>query len=333
MDTALNLKSKKKTWLITGVAGFIGSNIASFLIKNNQRVIGVDNFITGSKKNLKEFSRNELKNFKFYEGDITNENFCDKVCKNVEIVLHQAAIGSVQRSIENPLKTNLHNVNGFLNVLFYAKKHKIKKFIYASSSSVYGDSVVLPKKEINLGSPLSPYAATKRFNEIYSDIFKKVYDFDTVGLRYFNVFGKNQNPNGVYAAVIPKWLDAIEKNKNINIYGDGNTSRDFCYIKNVVSANILAGLQDKKKIKHKIFNISCGSKISLNNLFKEMIKIYSIRGLNYKKKVTYLPSRRGDIYHSQADISLAKKDLNYIPMYNVRKGLKEFIFERLKNLK
>jgi UDP-N-acetylglucosamine 4-epimerase len=333
MDIIANLRSKKRTWLITGAAGFIGSNIAIFLINHGQRVVGVDNFITGSKKNLKYFSKNQIKNFKFYEGDITNKNLCDNVCKNVEVVLHQAALGSVPRSIENPLKTNLHNVNGFLNILFYSKKHNIKKFVYASSSSVYGDSVLLPKKEANLGNILSPYAATKRFNEIYSDIFKKVYNFDTVGLRYFNVFGKNQNPKGAYAAVIPKWLDAIENNKDINIYGDGNTTRDFCYIKNVVSANILASLQEKKKIKNKVYNISCGSKISLNNLFKEMLKIYSINGFNYKKKLTYLPFRSGDIRHSQADISIAKKDLGYMPIYDVKSGLKELILERLKKFK
>ena len=333
MDITANLRSKKRTWLITGVAGFIGSNIAIFLTNHGQRVIGIDNFITGSKKNLRYFYKNQVKNFEFYEGDITNKSFCDKICKNVEIVLHQAALGSVPRSIENPLKTNLHNVNGFLNVLFYSKKHNIKKFVYASSSSVYGDSVILPKKEANLGNILSPYAATKRFNEIYSDIFKKVYNFDSVGLRYFNVFGKNQNPKGAYAAVIPKWLDAIENNKDINIYGNGNTTRDFCYIKNVVSANILASLQENKKIRNKVYNISCGSKISLNNLFKEMLKIYSTNGFNYKKKITYLPFRSGDIRHSQADISIAKKDLGYTPIYDVKRGLKELILERLKKFK
>jgi UDP-N-acetylglucosamine 4-epimerase len=332
MDIVTNLASKKKTWLITGVAGFIGSNIASFLINHGQIVVGVDNFITGSKKNLEIFYKNKIKNFKFYQGDITSENFCEKVCKNVEIILHHAALGSVFRSVEDPLKTNLNNVNGFLNMLFYAKKYKISKFIYASSSSVYGDSAFLPKKETILGNVLSPYAATKRFNEIYSDVFKKVYDFDTIGLRYFNVFGKNQNPKGAYAAVIPRWLNAIEKNEAINIYGDGNTSRDFCYIKNVILANILAGLQNKHKIKNKIYNISCGSKLSLNNLFNYMVRFYSRYGFNYKKKVVYLPFRKGDIYHSQADITSARKDLNYMPIYDVKKGLEELIRIRLKIL-
>ena len=326
----LNELKQKRTWVITGVAGFIGSNLANYLISKNQKVIGVDNFITGSKKNIKLFEKE--KNFKFFKADILNEKVCEKICKGADIILHQAALGSIPRSIKSPIKSNLINVNGFLNMLFYAQKNRVDKFIYASSSSVYGDSKILPKQENNLGNLLSPYAATKKINEIYSEIFKRVYGYDSIGLRYFNVFGKNQNPNGAYAAVIPKWLDSIEKNKVIEIYGSGKTTRDFCYIQNVVNANILCALQPKKKIKHNVYNVACGSKISLKDLLNVIIRIYADCGIIYKKKPIYLPFRPGDIYKSQADISFAKKDLDYNPFYGVKTGLSELIRLRLKLL-
>ena len=266
-----SLQSKKSVWLVTGAAGFIGSHLVEELLTLNQEVIGIDNFLTGKKINLDLIKIAQPKNFKnnfsFYEIDITNADQLNELPK-IDYVLHQAALGSVPRSIENPIDTNHNNVTGFLNMLVFAKNQNIEKFIYASSSSVYGDHPELPKIEEQTGNLLSPYALSKKVNEQYAEVFSRVYKIKTVGLRYFNVFGPRQDPNGQYAAVIPKWINATIQNKPITINGDGSTSRDFCYIKNVIQANILAALGDMPDKNAGIYNISCGGQTTLNELAK-----------------------------------------------------------------
>ena len=328
------LRNKKKKWLITGVAGFIGSNLLENLLKNNQKVIGVDNFSTGFKKNLNFVKLNvsikQWKNFNLIKGSIENYDICQKACKNIDYVLHQAAIGSVPRSIKDPIYTNNTNVTGFLNIITAAKKAKVEKFIYASSSSVYGNNLLLPKKEKNIGEALSPYAFTKQINETYVNIFYNLYGLKSIGLRYFNVFGKNQNPNGSYAAVIPKWIIAMIKNEKIDIYGDGKTSRDFCFIENVVFANILSAITPN--IYNKIYNVANSNRISLNTLFKEIKKNLNLNGLKYFKKPIYKNFREGDIKHSLADINRIKKDLKYKPIHNFESGIKKLVPWYIKNI-
>ena len=245
------LLKNPKTWLITGVAGFIGSNLLEMLLQLNQRVVGLDNFSTGRKENLSEVqlsvSKKQWSKFHFIRGDISNFKTCQIACKNIDYVLHQAALGSVPRSIKYPIKTNKSNISGFLNILQAAKEADVENFVYAASSSTYGDHTKLPKREHIIGKPLSPYAVTKYVNELYADVYKKSYNFNSIGLRYFNVFGKRQTPNSAYAAVIPKWVDAMVKNKQIFINGDGSTSRDFCFIENAIQANILAATEASKK--------------------------------------------------------------------------------------
>ena len=330
----VKLRNKKKKWLITGVAGFIGSNLLENLLKNNQKVTGIDNFSTGFKKNLNlvklNVSTKQWKNFNLMKGSIENYNICQKGCKNIDYVLHQAAIGSVPRSIKDPIYTNNTNVMGFLNILTAAKKAKVEKFIYASSSSVYGNNLLLPKKEKNTGEALSPYAITKQINETYVNIFYKLYGLKSIGLRYFNVFGKNQNPNGSYAAVIPKWIIAMINNQKINIYGDGKTTRDFCFIENVVLANILSAINPN--IYNKIYNVANNNRISLNKLFEEIKKNLNINGLKYLKKPIYKNFREGDIKHSLADISRIKKDLKFKPVHDFETGIKKLVPWYIKNI-
>ena len=326
------LKKKQYTWLITGVAGFIGSNLLETLLQLNQKVIGIDNFLTGSKTNLnyvkKIVKKKQWKNFNFIEGDLCKYDFCKKVCnkKNkVDYVLHQAALGSIPRSIKNPLDTHNNNVNAFLNMISAAMNSGVKNFVYASSSSVYGDSKKIPKIEKIVGNQMSSYALSKYINELYSKVFYKNYGFRSIGLRYFNVFGKYQNANTSYAAVIPLWINQILKRKNIFINGDGKTTRDFCYVDNVVQANLLAALSKELKIQNEVFNIAVNSQVSLNQLYLSIKKIVKGFGYNYNLKPIYKDFRKGDIRHSRASISKAKKLLLYRPYYNFFDGLKRTI--------
>ena len=310
-------ENKKITFLVTGGAGFIGSNIVERLLKEGYKVKVLDNLITGKIENIEEFFSN--KNFKFIKGDIRDIDTCMKACEKVDYVLHEAALGSVPRSIKNPLLTNEINVSGTLNMLYSAKENNVKRFIYASSSSVYGDSLELPKKEGKEGNVLSPYAATKKINEIYADIFKKVYGLSVIGLRYFNVYGPKQDPNSIYSAVIPVFINGIMENKQVTINGDGETSRDFTYVEDVVEANINACLSNQNNSGN-IYNIAYGGRITLNDLYFKISEI-----LNSDIKPIYSETRKGDIKHSNADITKAKNDLLYLPKFNIDLGLKKTI--------
>ena len=322
-----SLKKNKKRWLVTGAAGFIGSNIVRELLKLNQEVVGLDNFATGHKRNLEQAIQNILpsqtKSFKFIEGSIEDFVICQKAMKDINHVSHQAAIGSVPRSIEKPIETNSANISGFLNILLAAKDQKVESFTYAASSSTYGDSKNLPKKEDTIGKPLSPYALTKYVNELYADVFSLSYDFHCVGLRYFNVFGRRQDPDGAYAAVIPKWVKLMMKNEPIVIYGDGSTTRDFCYIDNVVQANILSS--NTAFDKSEVFNVAVGSRTSLLNLFKLIKNNLKKKGIKYTQDVLFAEFRKGDVLHSQADINKAIENLNYRPTHSIEDGIKESI--------
>ncbi len=332
-----DLEQNPKKWLITGVAGFIGSNLLKKLLELNQYVIGLDNLETGLLKNLNAVSSasrpDAWKRFTFINGDICELKTCIESCADVDIVLHQAALGSVPRSIENPLRTNEVNINGFLNMLVASRDSNIERFIYAASSSTYGDHPDLPKVEDKIGKPLSPYAITKYVNELYADVFKKTYDIDTIGLRYFNVFGPRQNPEGAYAAVIPKWISSMIRNERVNIFGDGRTSRDFCYIDNVVQANILAAGASKKEAVNEIYNIAVNDSNSLNELFKLIVENLKSHNVNYKFKPLYSDFRDGDVRHSMADINKAKSLLGYEPKYNLKEGIADAMPWYLENLK
>jgi UDP-N-acetylglucosamine 4-epimerase len=317
-----------KTWLISGVAGFVGSNLLEALLKLKQRVIGIDNFSTGYRRNLDEVkslvSQSDWKNFNFIEGDICNIVDCKVACNGVDILLHQAALGSVPRSIEDPINTNSTNINGFLNILLAARDAGVKRFVYATSSSTYGDSPELPKIEDKIGKPLSPYALTKLVNELYADVFARNYNMQCIGLRYFNVFGLRQDPNGHYAAVIPRWIAALVANEEVFINGDGMTSRDFCYVDNVVQANILAALTENHEAINQVFNIAYGEKTTLNELYFELSsQLLSKLGRGPTKNPVYLNFRLGDIRHSLADISKAKRLLNYMPTHSLQSGIVE----------
>jgi UDP-N-acetylglucosamine 4-epimerase len=316
-----------KTWLITGVAGFIGSNLLETLLLNRQRVVGIDNFLTGSKKNL-DSVRREVGSlwdlFEFIEADIVSENLFEPLIPKVDFILHQAALGSVPRSIANPKATHKNNVEGFLNLLNSLRDFPEKKLVFASSSSVYGNNLDLPKIEDIVGEPQSPYAISKLMNEVYAKNFRKLYGLSSIGLRYFNVFGPRQNPNGDYAAVIPKWILALLQNQKVVIYGDGQTSRDFCFVDNVVQANILAALCAKPEAQGQIFNVAFGSKTSLNqlyNLMKESL-VPTFPSLANHKPV-YQNFRQGDIAHSLANIEKSFRILGYLPEYDIQKGLQK----------
>lgn len=329
------ISKNPKIWCITGVAGFIGSNILEFLLKHDQKVVGIDNFSTGSSNNLEEVkalvSGDKWDNFIFKEGDITDIDDCMKITRNVDYVLHQAALGSVPRSIKNPLNTNNSNINGFLNMLISARDNNVSRFVYAASSSTYGDHPALPKVEDTIGNPLSPYAVTKYVNELYASVFDKVYGFQTIGLRYFNVFGKRQNPNGEYAAVIPKWISSMINGDDVYINGDGKTSRDFCYIKNVIQANILAAVS-KNISRHEVFNVAVGDRTSLNELYEYINKNLHDHNVEYTKTPKYVEFRKGDVRHSQASIEKAKELIGYEPHFNIYSGLKDSIEWYINNL-
>lgn len=335
------LKNNQKTWLITGVAGFIGSNLLEKLLILNQNVVGLDNFDTGYQRNIDQAiqdatnssSHDISSNFKFINGDIRDINHCKEACISVDYVLHQAALGSVPRSLEDPIKTNKANIDGFLNMLVASKDAKVKRFIYAASSSTYGDHSDLPKVEDKIGNPLSPYAVTKVVNELYANVFAKAYGFKTIGLRYFNIFGKRQDPNGAYAAVIPKWVSAIINKEDVFINGDGETSRDFCYIDNTVQMNLLAATTDNNKAIDQIYNVALNDRTSLNQLY-QMIEerlIHRIKGLERKEPI-YRDFRAGDVRHSQANINKAQTLLDYQPKYMIEKGLDEAMDWYVSNL-
>jgi len=333
------IQKEPKRWLVTGVAGFIGSGLLEQLLKLDQVVIGLDNFATGHKRNLEEVkslvSQKQWSQFNFIEGDIRNLETCQQICKNVDFVLHEAAIGSVPRSIANPVFTNDNNISGMLNMLVAARDNKVKRFVFAASSSTYGDHPGLPKIEDRIGKPLSPYAVTKYVNELYADVFNRCYGFETIGLRYFNVFGRRQDPNGAYAAVIPRWIGELLNGKIPIINGDGETSRDFCYIDNVIQVNLLAALAENKSAVNQIYNVAVGDRTTLNELF------FMIRDFlgEYDQKIKSIEPNRGslragDVRHSQADISKAKELLGYLPSYVVKSGMKETVnwfFNRISN--
>lgn len=347
-----------KTWLVTGVAGFIGSNLLEALLKLDQRVVGLDNFATGYKHNLDEVQSlvtpAQWANFHFIEGDIRNLEDCQqamtwtqtvviaseaKQSLPVDYVLHQAALGSVPRSLADPITTNSANITGFLNMLVAARDARVKSFTYAASSSTYGDHPALPKVEDNIGKPLSPYAVTKFVNELYANVFSKSYGFNTIGLRYFNVFGPRQNPNGAYAAVIPKWVSSLLKGETIFINGDGENGRDFTFVQNVIQANLLAATVTERNGENyslatinpalnQVFNIAVGERTTLNELFyllrknlSDIVAESKLKKLIIVSEPTYRDFRVGDVRHSQADISKARKLLGYSPLYNIQSGI------------
>lgn len=318
------LPKQPKTWLITGVAGFIGSNLLETLLKLNQKVVGLDNFATGHQHNLDEVqslvSPEQWAGFNFIQGDIRNLEDCQAACQGVNYVLHQAALGSVPRSINDPITTNSTNIDGFLNMLVAARDAKVQSFTYAASSSTYGDHPALPKVEENIGKPLSPYAVTKYVNELYADVFAKTYGFNCIGLRYFNVFGQRQDPNGAYAAVIPKWTAAMIQGEDVFINGDGETSRDFCFIENTVQMNILAATATDKA-KNEVYNVAVGDRTTLNTLFDALKAALADNSVTYIKTPLYRDFRAGDVRHSQADISKAMNKLGYAPSHRICEGI------------
>lgn len=320
------LTASPKVWLVTGVAGFIGSNLLQELLSLNQTVIGLDNFSTGLKENLsqvrKEVGGSAWSRFRLIEGSVADFSCCEQALKGVDYVLHQAALGSVPRSIADPLATNEANILGHLNMIHAAKNANVKSFTYAASSSTYGDHLSLPKVENIIGNPLSPYAVTKYVNELYSDVFSRCYGFKAIGLRYFNVYGKRQNPNGAYAAVIPKWVAAMLENVDIEINGDGETSRDFCYIDNVIQANILAATADDEH-KGTVYNVAVGDRTTLNELFRDLKLALNSHGVPVCSKAKYASFRAGDVRHSLASIEKISKTLGYAEPIKIKEGLIE----------
>lgn len=321
------LIAEPKVWLVTGVAGFIGSNLLETLLKLGQSVVGLDNFATGHQRNLDEVQVNvtaeQWSRFRFIRGDIRELTDCQTAVQGVDYVLHQAALGSVPRSIHDPITTNAANITGFLNMLVAAKEAGVSSFTYAASSSTYGDHPALPKVEENIGNPLSPYAVTKYVNELYAGVFAKTYGFKCIGLRYFNVFGKRQDPDGAYAAVIPKWTAALLKNETVFVNGDGETSRDFCYIENTVQMNILAATATDE-VKDQVYNVAVGDRTTLNTLFAAIRQALVSEGAEVKQlRPEYRDFRAGDVRHSQADIAKAKRLLGYEPQYRIEQGIAE----------
>ena len=327
------LPKAPKTWLVTGVAGFIGSNLLETLLKLDQRVIGLDNFATGHQRNLDEVQTlvtpAQWANFRFIEGDIRNLADCQRACEGVDYVLHQAALGSVPRSVEDPIATNATNITGFLNMLVAARDAKnseggkgVQRFVFAASSSTYGDHPGLPKMEDTIGKPLSPYAVTKYVNELYADVFAKTYGLQSIGLRYFNVFGPRQDPNGAYAAVIPKWIASMIKGEPIYINGDGETSRDFCYVANAVQANLLAATTSNPEAVNQIYNVAVGDRTTLNELHALLINQLLPHNSHLQDaKPMYRNFRAGDVRHSLADIDKAAARLGYQPTHRIWQAL------------
>ena len=318
----VKLKRRPRKWLVTGAAGFIGSHLTESLLKLNQKVVGLDNYSTGFAANIEDV-RNRVsplqrRSFRMIEGDITRPVDCRKACLGVDYVLHQAALGSVPRSFETPLQTHLANTTGFLEILLAAQRANVKRVVYASSSSVYGDEKTLPKKELRTGTPLSPYAVSKAVDELYAAVFGTGYGQEIVGLRYFNVFGPRQDPNGPYAAVIPQWIQALLKDKKTQINGDGKTSRDFSYVANAVQANLLAATSDQGS--GRTYNIAAGVRTTLNQLHRRLRKLTGAK--HYPQHREF---REGDVRHSLADISLAKRELGFRPTHTLEQGLEQTV--------
>jgi len=331
------LRIKPFRWLITGVAGFIGSNLLEALLKLNQNVVGLDNFSTGYQHNLDQVKAAidpaVWANFTFHQGDIRSLKDCQKACGNIDFVLHHAALGSVPRSIEDPIQTNESNISGFINMLVASRDANIKRFVYAASSSTYGDHPDLPKIESIIGRPLSPYAVTKYVNELYADVFARCYGIQSIGLRYFNIFGPRQDPNGAYAAVIPQWIAALIQNKTLRINGDGETSRDFCFVENVIQANLLSALTEEPPAVNQVYNIALNERTSLNQLYSMMRKLLINKFPHLQNhQPTYVDFRQGDVRHSQADISKAINLLGYAPTHRIGKGLEEAMDWYIENL-
>ena len=325
-DLLVRLPATPKIWLITGVAGFIGCNLLETLLKLDQKVVGLDNFATGHRHNLQQIQEavtpTQWERFQFIEGDIRKLEDCNAACAGVDYVLHQAALGSVPRSLEDPITTNGANIDGFLNMLVAARDAKVARFVYAASSSTYGDHPGLPKVEDVIGKPLSPYAVTKLVNEQYADVFARAYGFKTIGLRYFNIFGAHQDPDGAYAAVVPKWTSAMIHNEPVFINGDGETSRDFCYIANTVQANLLAATAEHPDAANQVYNVAVGDRTTLNDLFEAIRATLEPRFPHLKGfKPSYRDFRAGDVRHSLADISKARRLLGYAPSHRIREGL------------
>src|SRR5690554_2404499 len=318
------LQANPKKWLVTGCAGFIGSNLIEALLKHDQIVVGLDNFSTGFQHNLDEVqqavSPAQWANFTFVEGDIRQLDVCHQVCAGVDYVLHQAALGSVPRSLNDPITTNEVNIGGQLNMLVAARDAKVQSFVYAASSSTYGDHPTLPKVEHTIGNPLSPYAVTKYVNELYASVFARSYGFEAIGLRYFNVFGKRQTPDGAYAAVIPKWTAAMVRGEDVFINGDGDTSRDFCFIENAVQANLLAATAEDSA-KNEVYNVAVGDRTTLNDLFSALKSALAENGVVYEKAPVYRDFRPGDVRHSQANIGKAASKLGYAPEFRIVEGI------------
>lgn len=333
------LRARPRRWLVTGAAGFIGSNLVEALLKLDQVVVGLDNFSTGHADNLAQVqaavSAEQWRRFKFIRGDICDLAVCRAALsvdgRTVDHVLHQAALGSVPRSLADPLETNRVNVDGFLNLLVAARDAKVTRFVYAASSSTYGDHPGLPKVEDVIGRPLSPYAVTKYVNELYAEVFARAYGVSAVGLRYFNVFGRRQDPNGAYAAVIPRWIAAMIRDEDVVINGDGETSRDFCYIENVVQANVLAASAEGDAV-NQVYNIAFEARTTLNELVQFLREGLARHGVHYRGRVVHGEFRPGDVRHSQADISKARRLLGYAPQYDVRRGLEEAMAWYCQNL-
>jgi UDP-N-acetylglucosamine 4-epimerase len=322
------LKTQPKIWLVTGVAGFIGSNLLEALLKLDQQVVGLDNFSTGHRRNLDEVERlvtaAQWAKFKFIEGDICDLTTCHRVCDGVNYALHQAALGSVPRSIEDPVTANRNNIDGFLNMLVAARDARVERFVYAASSSTYGDHPDLPKIEEKIGKPLSPYAVTKLVNELYAEVFASTYGFKSIGLRYFNIFGRRQDPEGAYAAVIPKWIAAMIKDEPVFINGDGETSRDFCYIDNTIQANLLAAAANDESAINQVYNVAVGERTSLNQLYFQLRDALAGRFPHLiAAQPIYRDFRTGDVRHSLANIGKGMELLGYQPTHHVAEGLTE----------
>lgn len=322
------LQAKPRKWLITGVAGFIGSSLLKLLLQNDQIVVGLDNFSTGFRRNLDEIktqtSEQQWARFTFIEGDIRTLADCQRACAGADFVLHHAALGSVPRSISDPITTNETNINGFLNMLVAARDQAVSRMIYAASSSTYGDHPGLPKVEETIGNPLSPYAVTKYVNELYASVFARTYGSSTIGLRYFNVFGARQDPSGAYAAVIPKWVNAMLEGADITINGTGETSRDFCYVENVLQANVLAALAPAE-VADQVYNVALNDRTSLLQLFELIRTILLDHGVDYRKPALHREFRQGDVLHSQASITKARDAFGYDPQFSIEKGLRAAI--------
>lgn len=324
------LRSRPRVWLLSGVAGFIGSNLLESLLKLDQQVVGLDNFSTGYRRNLDEVKHlvtpAQWIRFRFIEGDICDFATCQRACEGVGYVLHHAALGSVPLSIKDPVAVNRNNVDGFLNMLVAARDAKVQRFVYAASSSTYGDDPNLPKVEENIGKPLSTYALTKLVNELYAEVFARTYGFRSIGLRYFNIFGRRQDPGGAYAAVIPKWITAMIEGEDVFIYGDGETSRDFCYVGNVIQANLTAALASNEAATDQVYNVAFGERTSLNQLYFHLRDALSARLPNLRPTPPiYLDFREGDVRHSVGDIRKARELLGFRPTHSVSEGLNEAI--------